>query len=82
MQIKKILAVASAAMLMSIGTLCNVSAVNKDPNGDGVLNIYDAIFISKYLSGKVYPSDISQLDYSGNGVVSQLDVYMISKAIM
>ena len=35
---------------------------NKDPNGDGDLDLADGIYITQYLIGHHEPSDLSQLD--------------------
>ena len=50
---------------------------NKDPNGDGVLGIADAVYISQYLCGLFEPTDLSQLDVDDNDIVSIVDqIYM------
>lgn len=82
MKFRRIVSAVTASIILAACSAMNVSASNNDPNGDGVLDLYDAIYISRYLSGMVYPTNVSQLDYSGNGVISQLDVYMVSRAIM
>ena len=85
MKLKKILAAVSAVVVMSAGiavVTSKVSATPTDPNGDNFINMYDVIYISQYLSGLVYPTDLSHLDYDGNGIISQMDVYRISSDIM
>lgn len=61
------------------GQTLSTQANLKDPNGDGVLDLYDIIYIEKFLIGKIYPTDVTRLDYSGNGIVSKLDEVMIAK---
>lgn len=85
MKIKKILSLVSAAVLLGVGAVAvslNVSASPTDPNGDGVIDLLDVIYIRKYLAGTICPTDISQLDYNGNGVVSEVDAYIIARNIL
>lgn len=82
MKFRRIVSAVIASTILTACSMMGVSASNSDPNGDGTLDLYDAIYISRYLSGMVCPTNVSQLDYSGNGIVSQLDIYMVSCAIM
>ena len=70
-------ALVAGLMILPFGTV-NLTAEgafnpNKDPNGDGVLEIADAIYISQYLCGLFNPTDLSQLDVDDNDVVSIVD---------
>ncbi|MGN0622262.1 MAG: hypothetical protein ACI4I9_10380 [Porcipelethomonas sp.] len=52
-----------------------------DPNGDGVLDVFDSVYIAQFIGGKIYPTNLSPLDYDGNGIISQMDAYKIARAI-
>ena len=76
--VKKILTL--AIDVVSIISLINVpvsSAVlnpyNRDPNGDGDINIADCVYILQYLAGNFEPIDLEQLDLDDNGIISQMD---------
>ena len=80
MQIKKILAVASAAVTLGTCSAFGASAANNlvapasyDINKDGVVNISDAVAIELALMGNWAPNDLSTLDANGNGIVDDLD---------
>jgi len=45
----------------------------KDPNGDGVLNLNDAVYLLQYLAGVIEPTDYSELDVNNNGIISNVD---------
>ena len=49
------------------------AATTPDPNGDGVIDISDAVYIMQYLVGLFEPTDLSKLDVDGNGLISQMD---------
>ncbi len=50
---------------------------DKDPNMDGRLEIADATLILQCLQGLYQPVDMTQLDITCNGIVSQADVDLI-----
>lgn len=66
--------------------LVSVTSINAfaatDPNGDGKLDISDAIFINQCLNGIYAPTNYDKLDYDGNGVVSSMDSYKIQQALL
>lgn len=49
----------------------------KDPNGDGVLTIADATYISQCLLGRYFPQRYSNLDMDNNGLVTEVDALLI-----
>ena len=53
------------------------AATTPDPNGDGVINISDAVYIIQYLGGLFEPYDSNRLDVDGNGVISRMDATYI-----
>ncbi|MCM1528575.1 MAG: trypsin-like peptidase domain-containing protein [Alistipes sp.] len=67
---------ASAAAVAMISSAA-VTKPNKDPNGDGVLDMADATYIYQTLAGKYDPSDLTQLDIDDNGVVSDPDAIRV-----
>lgn len=50
---------------------------NKDPNGDGSLNIADATYITQCLGGRYFARDYEQLDMDDNGLVTRVDALLI-----
>lgn len=89
MQIKKILAVASAAVTLGACSAFGVSAAKNlvapasyDINKDGVVNISDAVAIELALMGNWAPNDLSTLDANGNGIVDDLDRMSIMAYVM
>lgn len=77
--IKTILTTAiMATMAMSALTFNAFATVNvTDPNGDGHVDIADAVYIQSYLRGQFEVSDISAMDFSGDYIVSQIDVLAV-----
>ena len=76
MNIKKFLAAVSAATVMSVGSVNNVSATapaSYDVNDDGMVNVSDAVAISTALVGQWKPTDITILDTNQNGIIDDLD---------
>lgn len=74
---KKILAhICSFALLLSLLIPISSSAdsIPRDPNGDGSINISDAVYILQYLAGKYRASNIDALDFDYNGIISKMDV--------
>ena len=77
MKLKKILAAVSAAVVMSAGSVNNVSATYPDPNGDGMINVADSIYIQMYLLGQINPTSLTVLDFNGNGIITFADSYTV-----
>lgn len=50
---------------------------NKDPNGDGFLNMADVTYIIQCVNGRYFPSDYKKLDMDNNGLVTQVDATLI-----
>ena len=76
MKLKKILAAVSAVVVMSAGSVNNVSAsapASYDVNGDGMVDISDAVAISTALAGQWQPINLSTLDANQNGIIDDLD---------
>lgn len=67
------IAVTAAVPFVSSATMIVPGA---DPNGDGVIDIADAVCIYRVLAGKYDPDDWSKFDMDGNGVVSEADAYI------
>ncbi len=76
---KKLMSLVLAGIMavMSCGSLASSAKELPDPNGDGKLNISDAVMIMQYLAGCFEPTDLSKFDADGNGVISQMDAYRI-----
>lgn len=68
---------AASATAVAMISSAAVTKPNKDPNGDGVLDIADATYIYQTLAGKYNPSDLTQLDIDDNGVVSDPDAIRV-----
>lgn len=66
------LAVSSAVSLTS-----SASGTPRDPNGDGAVNMADAVFINQHLIGREHPSNLTPLDFDKNGIISQMDSYKL-----
>lgn len=66
------LAVSSAVSLTS-----SASGTPRDPNGDGAVNMADAVFITQHLVGSQHPSNLTPLDIDQNGIISQMDSYKL-----
>lgn len=52
-----------------------------DVNGDGKVNVKDAVLIKRYLAGQVVTIDLEMADYDGNGVIQSRDSAKIMKMI-
>jgi len=69
----------SAGILFSVcicGTGCSASGAH-DLNGDGMVNIADAVIISQFLIGDyIYSGNLTDLDFSGNYVIDDVDYDM------
>lgn len=80
MKLKRKLAsfvVAGIMAVMSCSYLTSSATYNMDANGDGVVNISDAVYILQYLSGVFEPTHPEFCDVDGNGVISPMDAYII-----
>lgn len=49
----------------------------KDPNGDGVITVADATYISLCLRGRYFVQRYSNLDMDNNGLVTEVDAKLI-----
>ena len=72
------------AILVSViclgATATSVSATTTlpDPNGDGTIDISDAVLVARYLDGQIATSTQSvNYDINENGIISQFDVKLI-----
>lgn len=50
---------------------------NKDPNGDGSLDLADSVYIVQCICGRYFESDYKNLDMDDNGLVTQVDALLI-----
>lgn len=85
MKFKRFIAVVSAVVMIGACSAVNVSATvpaGYDINGDGVVNISDAVAINMALTGEWNPSDLSDIDVNQNGVVDDLDRMSIMAYVM
>lgn len=55
---------------------------NKDPNGDGYLNMGDVTYILQCLGGRYYAPDYKELDMDNNGLVTRVDALLIQYYIV
>ncbi len=69
------------AMVVAVMSLVStvVSAADKDPNGDGKIDLSDAVYIMQCLAGVYKPADLEQLDFDSNNIVSSNDCTMIQR---
>lgn len=84
MKLKRKLAsfvVAGIMAVMSCSSLAS-SAYNYDANGDGDVNMADAVYIMQYLCGNFEPASLGKCDVDGNGVISPMDAYIIQGHII
>ncbi|MDE5946478.1 MAG: hypothetical protein K2G63_04125 [Oscillospiraceae bacterium] len=66
---------------MAVSSLA-VSAANThttDPNGNGIIDIADAVYVSGYLHGNYEVSDIYALDFNGDLLVDDYDSLAIQR---
>lgn len=60
--------------MISITSLTSTAALgDNDPNGDGVINVADAVYINQYLYGYYNPTDESEVDFDESGVITPMD---------
>ncbi|MDE6539177.1 MAG: dockerin type I repeat-containing protein [Ruminococcus sp.] len=84
MKLKRKLASFVVAGIMAV-MLCSAltsSAYNYDANGDGDVNMSDAVYILQYLCGNFEPADLNKCDVDGNGVISPMDAYIVQGHII
>lgn len=78
---KKIISGLISIALVVTNVITSISSAsfnpNKDPNGDGVLNLADYVYVKQCLAGKYKPSNLSALDVDDNNVVSDVDAKYI-----
>ena len=53
------------------------SVWDKDPNGDGVLDVYDMIYLRRYLSGLSGPTNLDDYDINSNGLITPFDTWVL-----
>ena len=75
MKARKIKSIAITAImaLSSLTALPMSASAATDPNGDGVINIADSVYINSYLRGSYEVSDLSALDFNGDYVINLID---------
>lgn len=69
----------TSAMLAMSGSYVSAASITDytDPNGNGVWEVADAIYIMQYLAGAFEPTNLTQLDIDKNGVVSMMDAQSV-----
>ena len=79
--IKTILTTAIMATMAVSALTLNVFATGNgtDPNGDGVVNIADVVYITSYLKGQFEVTDISAMDFNGDYVVNKADSIAVQR---
>jgi hypothetical protein len=59
-----------------------VTGIRGDVNGDGVVNINDALLIARYVAGLNPPNFIlANADYNSDGTVSITDALMVARHV-
>ncbi len=66
-------AVIAAAAAMPFTSSASLVVPGADPNGDGEIDIADAVFIYQVLGGRYEVTNYTPLDVNGNGIVSEAD---------
>ncbi|MBP0971682.1 MAG: carbohydrate-binding domain-containing protein [Oscillospiraceae bacterium] len=74
-------AVTVAAMSLALSTAV-IAAVKGDVNGDGVLDVADAVAFTKYLTTEGTITDYESADYNGDGILNAADLTLIKRAVM
>lgn len=68
----------SVICLSTTATPVSATTTLPDPNGDGIIDVSDAVLVARYLGGQIATSNQSaNYDINGNGIISQLDVQII-----
>lgn len=73
-------AVTVGAMSLALGTAV-FAAVKGDVNGDGALNVADAVAFAKYLTTEGTITDYEAADYNGDGILNAADLTLIKRAV-
>ena len=68
-------AVLSFTMLSTM--ISSASFGDRDPNGDGQITMADSTCINQYLAGAIFPTNIDELDFDENGIISRMDSFKI-----
>ncbi|MDE6672197.1 MAG: dockerin type I repeat-containing protein [Ruminococcus sp.] len=83
MKLKKRLASFAVAGIMAVISCVSLASsavpqhLKYDANGDGTVDIADAVYVLQYLNGVFEPSNPEYCDVDGNGIVSYMDAYKI-----
>lgn len=72
----------SSAAIIASSSVSGAFNENKDPNGNGRIDLGDAITIIQYLSGGFNPADLSELDMNDNDIVSIVDSDAVQRYIL
>ena len=72
--------VTAAAMSLALSAAVCAS-VRGDVNGDGVLDLADAVAFAKYLTTEGAVTDYEAADYNGDGVLNAADLTLIKRAV-
>lgn len=79
-RISKVISSLCAAILAATSVISFTGSAAKtlrDANGDGVIDIADAVDTRYYLLGKYNPTNVKSYDFDGNGIISEADVEKI-----
>ena len=74
-------AIVCSAMTLAL-TATAFAAVKGDVNGDGSVNLADAVAFTKYLTGTAEVSDAEAADYNGDGALNAIDLTLIKRAVL
>lgn len=74
-------AVVCSAMTLAL-TATAFAAVKGDVNGDGSVNLADAVAFTKYLTGTAEVSDAEAADYNSDGALNAIDLTLIKRAVL
>ena len=71
-------------IIINCATIFHFSSQNGDISGNGQIDLYDAVIISKYLLGMVELSEeeIQIADYNGDGSVDLYDAISIAEYLL
>lgn len=81
----KICAAMSAAVVLTAASLSASADTPKrlrDANGDGSVELNDAITTRFYLLGRYNPTNIKSFDFDGNGIISAMDMDKIQHYLL
>lgn len=82
MKMNRIIASAVSAALIAAACVPFSANAATDPDGNGAVEIADAVYILSYLAGVFEPNDLSALDFDGNGIISEMDAYTVQLALV